>query len=138
MTENRIENLCVSKGMRMTNQRRVIARVLSDSEDHPSVPDVHRRAVKIDSSISLATVYRTLRLLDESGILGRHDFRDGFSRFEEVTGNHHDHLVNIEDGTTTEFNNKEIEALQERIAQEHGLRSIDHRLELHGIPANYG
>ena len=137
MMENRIEKLCADKGLRMTNQRRVIARVLSDAEDHPSVPDVHRRAVISDPSISIATVYRTVRLLEETGILDRHDFKDGFSRFEEATEDHHDHLVNIEDGTIIEFNNKEIEELQERIAREHGLRLVDHKLELYGVPISY-
>ena len=132
--ENRIERRCGDKGLRMTSQRRVIARVLSDAEDHPSVPDVHKRAAKLDPSISIATVYRTVRLLEETGILDRHDFKDGFSRFEEATKDHHDHLVNIEDGTIIEFNNKEIEALQKRIAREHGLRLIDHKLELYAVP----
>ena len=137
MMENRIEKLCADKGLRMTNQRRVIARVLSDADDHPSVPEVHRRSVINDASISIATVYRTVRLLEETGILDRHDFKDGFSRFEEATEDHHDHLVNIEDGTIIEFNNKEIEVLQERIAREHGLRLVDHKLELYGVPIDY-
>ena len=133
MIDSRIERLCEKKGMRMTNQRRVIAQVLSDSVDHPSVPDVHERAVKIDPSISVATVYRTVRLLEETGILERHDFKDGYSRYE-TKNEHHDHLVNIEDGTIIEFANKEIETLKERIAREHGFRLVDHRLELYGVP----
>lgn len=135
MTSSRIERLCEKKGMRMTTQRRVIAQVLSDSVDHPSVPDVHERAAKIDSSISVATVYRTVRLLEETGILERHDFKGGYSRYE-TKNEHHDHLVNIEDGTIIEFANKEIEVLKEQIARDHGFQLVDHKLELYGVPIN--
>ena len=134
MLETRIEKLCAEKNMRMTTQRRVIARVLSVAQDHPDVEEVHRRAVEVDSSVSIATVYRTVRLFEESGILERHDFGDGRSRYEEATDDHHDHLINIKTGEVVEFTNTEIEALQERIAKEHGLKLVDHKLELYGIP----
>ena len=120
--------------MRMTTQRRVIARVLSVAQDHPDVEEVHRRAVEVDSSVSIATVYRTVRLFEEAGILERHDFGDGRSRYEEATDDHHDHLINMKTGEVVEFTNAEIEALQERIAKEHGLKLVDHKLELYGIP----
>ena len=134
MLETRIEKLCAEKNMRMTTQRRVIARVLSFAQDHPDVEEVHRRAVEVDSSVSIATVYRTVRLFEEAGILERHDFGDGRSRYEEATDDHHDHLINIKTGEVVEFTNAEIEALQERIAKEHGLKLVDHKLELYGIP----
>jgi len=121
----------------MTRQRFVIARILSDADDHPSVSDVHKRAIKIDPSISIATVYRTVRLLEETGILDRHDFKDGFSRFEEATEANHDHLLNIEDATIIEFNNKKIETLKERIAREHGLGLVDHKSDLFAVPISY-
>jgi Fur family transcriptional regulator, ferric uptake regulator len=134
MPETRIEQLCITKNMKMTDQRRVIARVLSLSDDHPDVEEVHRRASKIDTRISIATVYRTVRLWEEAGILDRHDFGDGRSRYEEVTDEHHDHLINVKTGTVIEFQNEEIEALQERIAREHGMRLVGHRLELYAVP----
>ena len=121
MPENRIEQRCIEKNMKMTDQRRVIARVLSVSDDHPDVEEVHRRASEIDSRISIATVYRTVRLWEEAGILDRHDFGNGRSRYEEVTEEHHDHLINVKSGSVIEFQNTEIEALQERIAREHGI-----------------
>ncbi|WP_417317301.1 Fur family transcriptional regulator [Emcibacter sp.] len=127
-----IENLCIEKGMRMTDQRRVIAHVLSEAEDHPDVEEVYRRSVDMDSNISIATVYRTVRLFEEAGILERHDFRDGRSRYEPVPDEHHDHLIDIETGEVIEFNEKEIEALQEEIAKKLGYKLIDHRLELYG------
>ena len=131
---DRIEKLCIEKGMRMTEQRRVIARVLSEAADHPDVEELHRRAHAVDPHISIATVYRTVRLLEESGIITRHDFRDGRSRYEEQTEAHHDHLIDLKTGTVIEFRSPEIEALQERIAREHGFRLVDHRLELYGVP----
>ena len=133
MPETRIEKLCAEKNMRMTTQRRVIARVLSFAQDHPDVEEVHRRAVEVDSSVSIATVYRTVRLFEEAGILERHDFGDGRSRYEEATDDHYDHLINIKTGEVVEFTNAEIEVLQERIAKEHGLKLVDHKLELYGI-----
>ncbi|MBT8473195.1 MAG: transcriptional repressor [Marinicaulis sp.] len=131
---NRLEKLCVEKGMRMTDQRRVIARVLSDADDHPDVEEIHRRAAEIDSNISIATVYRTMRLFEESGVVERHDFQDGRARYEEATENHHDHLIDLRSGNVIEFVNDEIEALQKKIAEEHGFKLVDHRLELYGIP----
>ena len=134
MPENRIEQRCIEKNMKMTEQRRVIARVLSVSKDHPDVEEVHRRAIKIDTRISIATVYRTVRLWEESGILDRHDFGDGRSRYEEVTDEHHDHLINVKSGNVIEFQNAEIEALQESIARKHGMELVGHKLELYGVP----
>ena len=134
MPENRIEQRCIEKNMKMTEQRRVIARVLSVSNDHPDVEEVHRRASKIDSRISIATVYRTVRLWEEAGILDRHDFGNGRSRYEEVTEEHHDHLINVKSGNVIEFQNTEIEALQEHIAREHGMHLVGHKLELYGVP----
>ena len=131
----RIERLCIEKGMKMTEQRRVIARVLSMSTDHPDVEQVYRRAVQMDSHISIATVYRTVRLLEEANILERHDFGDGRSRYEEITDQHHDHLIDIQSGKVIEFQNQEIEVLQEKIAEKYGFKLVGHRLELYGVPA---
>lgn len=131
---SRLEQLCIDKGMRMTDQRRVIARVLSDAEDHPDVEEVYRRASVVDNKISIATVYRTVRLLEDAGILERHDFRDGRSRYEQVTEEHHDHLIDLQTGDVIEFRNEQIERLQELIARELGFRLVDHRLELYGVP----
>jgi len=138
MAESRIEQRCIEKNMKMTDQRRVIARVLSVSKDHPDVEEVHRRAGEIDTRISIATVYRTVRLWEEAGILDRHDFGNGRSRYEEVTEEHHDHLINVKSGRVIEFQNTEIEALQERIAREHGMRLVGHKLELYGLPLDSG
>ena len=138
MLENRIEQRCIEKNMKMTDQRRVIAQVLSVSDDHPDVEEVHRRASEIDSRISIATVYRTVRLWEEAGILDRHDFGNGRSRYEEVTEEHHDHLINVKSGSVIEFQNTEIEALQERIAREHGMHLVGHKLELYGVPLDSG
>jgi Fur family ferric uptake transcriptional regulator len=134
MPENRIERLCVEKGMKMTEQRRIIARVLSSADDHPDVEEVYRRAIKLDPKISIATVYRTVRLFEEASIIERHDFGDGRSRYEETTDEHHDHLINIQSGKIVEFQNEEIETLQEKIAAQHGMRLVGHRLELYGVP----
>ena len=131
---DRIESLCIQKGMRMTEQRRVIARVLSTAKDHPDVEELHRRAATEDPRISIATVYRTVRLFEEAGILERHDFRDGRSRYEEVSESHHDHLINLQTGEVIEFNNERIEMLQQEIARELGFKLVDHRLELYGTP----
>jgi len=131
---DRIENLCIEKGMRMTEQRRVIARVLSEAEDHPDVEELHRRAHAVDPHISIATVYRTVRLLEESGIITRHDFRDGRSRYEELRESHHDHLIDLKSGKVVEFVDKDIEQLQEAIAKRLGYRLIEHRLELYAVP----
>ena len=131
---DRLEKACIDKGMRMTDQRRVIARVLSSAEDHPDVEELHRRAHAIDPHISIATVYRTVRLFEESGIIERHDFRDGRSRYEETPTHHHDHLIDMKTGKVIEFVDEEIEALQNAIAQKLGYKLIDHRLELYGVP----
>jgi Fur family ferric uptake transcriptional regulator len=131
---DRIEQLCIARGLRMTDQRRVIARVLSTSKDHPDVEELHRRAAAIDKGISIATVYRTVRLFEESGILERHDFRDGRSRYEEAHGDHHDHLIDMKTGAVLEFVDPEIERLQHEIARRMGYKLIDHRLELYGVP----
>ena len=130
---DRLEKLCIEKGLRMTDQRRIIARVLSSADDHPDAEELHRRANALDSSISLATVYRTVKLFEESNIIERHDFRDGRSRFEEVPDEHHDHLIDIRTGDVIEFHNEEIERLQEFIAKELGYKLVDHRLELYGV-----
>jgi Fur family ferric uptake transcriptional regulator len=131
---DRIERLCLDKNMRMTEQRRVIARVLGGATDHPDVEELHRRAHAVDPHISIATVYRTVRLFEEAGIIDRHDFRDGRSRYEEHTEAHHDHLIDMKSGKVVEFVDEEIEALQEAIARKLGYRLVDHRLELYGIP----
>ncbi|MDB9703284.1 MAG: Fur family transcriptional regulator [Rhodospirillales bacterium] len=134
MGETRLERLCIEKGMKMTEQRRIIARVLSVADDHPDVEEVYRRASELDSKISIATVYRTMRLFEDEGIVDRHDFGDGRARYEETSEEHHDHLIDVKSGRVIEFHNEEIEALQERIAREHGLKLVDHRLELYGVP----
>ena len=131
---DRIEKLCVDKGMRMTDQRRVVARVLSSSHDHPDVEELYRRSAAVDPHISIATVYRTVRLFEESGIIERHDFRDGRSRYEEAPDVHHDHLIDMKTGKVVEFVDAEIEALQEAIARKLGYKLVDHRLELYGMP----
>lgn len=131
---SRIERICIEKGMKMTEQRRVIARVLSVSTDHPDVEQVYRRAVQMDSHISIATVYRTVRLFEEAKILERHDFGNGRARYEEITGEHHDHLIDIQSGKVVEFQNQEIEALQEKVAAKYGFKLVGHRLELYGVP----
>ncbi len=131
-----LEALCAEKGLRITEQRRVIARVLSDALDHPDVEELHRRSVAIDPHISIATVYRTVRLFEEAGILERHDFRDGRSRYETVPDEHHDHLIDVESGKVIEFHDPEIEALQQRIAERLGYRLVDHRMELYAVPVN--
>lgn len=133
-----IVDLCLKKGMRMTDQRRVIAQVLSDATDHPDVEEVHRRSTAVDSGISIATVYRTVRLFEEAGILERHDFRDGRSRYEPVSDEHHDHLIDLETGDVHEFHNEEIERLQEAIARKLGYKLMDHRMELYGVPLKDG
>lgn len=131
---DRLEALCVKQGMRMTEQRRVIARVLSVANDHPDVEEVYRRASQVDNKISIATVYRTVRLFEEAGILERHDFRDGRSRYEQVTEEHHDHLIDLSTGRVIEFHNDDIEKLQRFVARELGFELVDHRLELYGVP----
>ena len=137
-TENkspsRIERLCNDHGLRMTGQRRTIARVLAAAEDHPDVIEVFRRANLVDPRISMSTVYRTLKLFEDKGILERREFGAGRRRYEEATREHHDHLIDLESGRVIEFRNEEIEKLQERVARELGFKLVGHRLELHGIP----
>ena len=128
-----LEQLCADKGLRITEQRKVIARVLSDSDDHPDVEQLHERASKIDSGISIATVYRTVRLFEEAGVLDRHDFGDGRSRYEPAPEAHHDHLIDVESGKVVEFVDPELEALQKQIAEKLGYRLVDHRMELYGV-----
>jgi Fur family transcriptional regulator, ferric uptake regulator len=132
--ESRLERLCADRGMRMTGQRRVIARVLSEADDHPDVEEVHRRASARDARISLSTVYRTVRLLEGAGIIERHDFGDGRARYEPGDHGHHDHLINVTTGEVIEFKNEQIERLQESVARELGFHLIGHRLELFGTP----
>ncbi|NQV45022.1 MAG: transcriptional repressor [Rhodospirillales bacterium] len=134
MASTRIEQLCIEHGMKMTGQRRVIAQVLSTSGDHPDVEEVYRRASVKDTRISIATVYRTVRLLEEAGIIERHDFGDGRARYEESTDQHHDHLINVNTGEVFEFESPEIEALQKAIAKKYGMKLVGHRLELFAVP----
>lgn len=129
-----IEAICHAKGLRITEQRRVIARVLSQAQDHPDVEELHRRAAAVDKGISIATVYRTVRLFEEAGILERHDFRDGRSRYEPTPEEHHDHLIDVESGDVIEFHDEALERLQSEIAERLGYRLIDHRMELYGVP----
>lgn len=129
-----IEQRCLDKGMRMTEQRRIIAQVLSGAQDHPDVDEVYQRAIAKDPNISIATVYRTVRLFEEAGILERHDFRDGRSRYEPVSDEHHDHLINLDTGEVVEFHDDQIEELQIAIAKKLGFKLVDHRMELYGIP----
>jgi Fur family transcriptional regulator, ferric uptake regulator len=131
---SRLEQLCLDKGLKMTEQRRVIARVLSESADHPDVERVYQRATAIDSHISIATVYRTVRLFEEANILARHDFGDGRSRYEEMPSAHHDHLIDLQSGQVIEFRNEDIEKLQEAIAAQLGYELVGHRLELYAVP----
>jgi Fur family ferric uptake transcriptional regulator len=128
-----LEALCHEKGLRITEQRKVIARVLSDAEDHPDVEKVYERASAIDPGISIATVYRTVRLFEEAGILDRHDFGDGRARYEPAPEAHHDHLINVETGQVIEFVDPELEQLQKQIAERLGFRLVDHRMELYGV-----
>ncbi|WP_298720354.1 Fur family transcriptional regulator [uncultured Ferrovibrio sp.] len=131
---SRLEQLCEQLGMRMTDQRRVIARVLSAADDHPDVEELHHRAAAIDPRISIATVYRTVRMFEENGILSRLDLGDGRARYEEMPEAHHDHLIDMRSGKIIEFNDPELEELQERIAAKLGYKLVDHRLELFGVP----
>ncbi|HEX2727303.1 MAG TPA: Fur family transcriptional regulator [Beijerinckiaceae bacterium] len=131
-----IEQLCADKGLRITDQRRVIAKVLAESEDHPDVETLHARAAAVDPHISIATVYRTVRLFEEAGILERHEFGDGRSRYEAASETHHDHLIDVETGNVIEFVDEELEELQRRIAERLGFRLVDHRMELYGVARN--
>lgn len=128
-----LEQLCADKGLRITEQRRTIAKVLSESEDHPDVEQLHARSAAIDPGISIATVYRTVRLFEDAGILDRHDFGDGRARYEAAPEAHHDHLIDVESGKVLEFVDPELEALQKQIAEKLGYRLVDHRMELYGV-----
>ncbi len=134
---SRLENLCIKRGMKMTGQRRVIARVLSDADDHPDVEELYKRSSQVDNNISIATVYRTVRLFEEAGLLDRHDFGDGRARYEEASAEHHDHLIDVKSGKVIEFHDEEIENLQHKIASKLGYKLVGHRMELYGAPTNY-
>ena len=134
----KIEALCAEKNIKMTEQRRIIAQVIADSEDHPDVEEVYKRASALDSKVSIATVYRTMRLFEEAGIVEKHDFGDGRARYEEVSDAHHDHLIDIKSGKVVEFYNKEIETMKEKIAKDLGYELVDHRLELYAVPIKKG
>ena len=129
-----IEARCAATGMRMTEQRRVIARVLAEAVDHPDVEELYRRCVAVDDKISISTVYRTVKLFEDAGIIERHDFREGRARYEQMRDSHHDHLINLRDGKVIEFTSEEIEKLQAEIARKLGYKLVDHRLELYCIP----
>ena len=131
---DRIEQQCIEKGMRMTDQRRVVARVLANAQDHPDVEELYHRAVAVDPHISLATVYRTVRLFEEAGVVERHDFGDGRSRYEEAGEDHHDHLINIKTGEVIEFFDAEIEKMKEALAEKLGYKLVGHKLELYAVP----
>jgi Fur family ferric uptake transcriptional regulator len=131
---NHIEAMCIAKGMRMTEQRRVIARVLAGSADHPDVEELYRRCAEVDRNISISTVYRTVKLFEDAGIIERHDFREGRARYEQIPEAHHDHLINLRTGEVIEFQSEEIERLQGEIARRLGYRLVDHRLELYALP----
>jgi Fur family transcriptional regulator, ferric uptake regulator len=133
-TANSIEARCVEKGMRMTEQRRTIARVLNNAEDHPDVEELYRRCAKIDAKISISTVYRTVKLFEDAGIIEKHDFREGRARFEQIPDTHHDHLINLRTGQVIEFQSEEIERLQAEVARKLGYKLVDHRLELYAVP----
>jgi len=127
-----IENKCIKKGVRLTEQRKLVAKVMSESKDHPDVDELHKRVNKLDSKISIATVYRTVKLFEESGIVAKHDFKGNKARYEQTTQEHHDHLIDINTGEITEFVNQDIERLQEKVAEKLGYKLVDHRLELYG------
>ena len=129
-----IEALCAAKGMRMTEQRRTIARVLAQADDHPDVEELYRRASKVDERISISTVYRTMKLFEDAGIIERHDFREGRARYEQIPESHHDHLINLRTGDVVEFRSEEIERLQAEVARKLGYKLVDHRLELYAVP----
>ena len=129
---NKIEEKCKTKGVRLTDQRRLIAKVMSEATDHPDVDELHKRVSRIDKKVSIATVYRTVKLFEESGILEKHDFKGGKARYEQSPDTHHDHLIDINSGEIIEFVDQEIENLQNKIAEKHGYKLVDHRLELYG------
>ena len=128
-----IEKKCIAKGVKLTDQRKVIAKVMSKSDDHPNVDELYKRVSKIDSKISIATIYRTVKVFEEAGILAKHDFKGGKARYEELSESHHDHLIDIKTGEIIEFVDDEIEKLQKKVADRHGYALVDHKLELYGI-----
>ena len=128
-----IEEKCISKGVKLTGQRKIIARVMSEAEDHPDVDELYKRVTKVDPKISIATVYRTVKLFEEAGILAKHDFKGGKARYEEISESHHDHLIDVKTGEIIEFVNDEIEKLQKKVAEKYGYELVDHKLELYGI-----
>ena len=128
-----IEQKCLAKGVKLTEQRKTIAKIMSDSQDHPDVDELYRRASKIDAKISIATVYRTVKLFEEAGIVAKHDFKGGKARYEELNEGHHDHLIDIKTGEIIEFVDDEIEKLQQKVAEKYGYKLVDHKLELYGI-----
>jgi Fur family ferric uptake transcriptional regulator len=134
LKSNAIEDLCAAKGMRMTEQRRTIARVLAASADHPDVEELYRRCAQVDDRISISTVYRTVKLFEDAGIIERHDFREGRARYEQIPESHHDHIINMRTGEVIEFQSEEIERLQAEVARRLGYRLVDHRLELYAVP----
>ena len=129
---NVIEDKCIKKGVRLTDQRKLVAKVMSGSDDHPDVDELHKRVTKLDSKISIATVYRTVKLFEEAGIVDKHDFKGNKARYEQTTQEHHDHLIDINTGEITEFVNEDIEKLQKQVAEKLGYKLVDHRLELYG------
>ena len=131
-----IEKKCISKGIKLTDQRKIIAKVMSDSSDHPDVDELYNRVSKIDSKISIATVYRTVKLFEEVGILAKHDFKGGKARYEELNESHHDHLIDIRTGEIIEFVDEDIEKLQKKVAEKYGYDLVDHKLELYGVKKN--
>ena len=131
-----IEQKCISKGVKLTDQRKIIAKIMSDSQDHPDVDELYKRASKIDSKISIATVYRTVKLFEEAGILTKHDFKGGKARYESMIESHHDHLIDVKSGEIIEFVDEEIEKLQKKVAEKYGYELVDHKLELYGVKKN--
>ena len=133
---NSIEDKCKKKGVRLTDQRKIIAEVMSESKDHPDVDELHKRVSEVDKKISIATVYRTVKLFEESGILTKHEFKGGKARYEELNEGHHDHLIDVKTGEIIEFVDEEIEKLQKKVAEKHGYTLVDHKLELYGVKKN--
>jgi|TARA_B110001452_G_scaffold129697_1_gene107784 Fur family transcriptional regulator, ferric uptake regulator len=133
MSEKTIEQKCLEKGVKLTEQRKIIAKIMTDADDHPDVDELYNRVSKIDSKISIATVYRTVKLFEEAGIVTKHDFKGGKARYEQLMESHHDHLIDIKSGKIIEFVDDEIEALQKRVAEKYGYDLVDHKLELYGV-----
>jgi len=132
-----IEQKCIVKGVKLTDQRKIIAKIMSESDDHPDVDELYKRVSKIDSRISIATVYRTVKLFEESGILAKHEFKGGKARYEELNESHHDHLIDVKTGEIIEFVDDEIEKLQKKVAEKYGYELVDHKLELYGVKKKF-